>query len=50
MDFEKLVKVAQGLKTITEHVQKVSCLIVSSNCIITTETLPQTSKQGRYYK
>ena len=51
MDYEKLIEVAQGLKTITEHVKQVMFLIhIFINCLIVSEIGSRTSTQRRYYK
>ena len=51
MDYEKLIEVAQGLKTITEHVKQVLFLIqIFINCLIISEIGSGTYTQRRYYK
>ena len=51
MDYEKLIEVAQGLKTITEHVKQVLFLIqIFINCLIISEIGSGTNTQRRYYK
>ena len=51
MDYEKLIEVAQGLKTITEHVKQVLFLIqIFINRLIISEIGSRTNTQRRYYK
>ena len=51
MDYEKLIEVAQCLKTITEHVKQVMFLIhIFINCLIISEIGSGTITQRRYYK